>query len=808
MTEQGFRYCDVALPVPVDRLFAYELPLELASRVRAGCRVWVPFGKRKLTGVVLRTHNETPEHEMRDVLRVLDEEPVLDAELLRLASWIGEYYCAPVGEVLRGMLPLSGELYRSTRYSLTDTGRDIARQLTHDAAPADSVSLILRSLEERPRSIEQLAKTTQGARPALRTLVKRGWVAAEERQQDRDPLRARAERLETEFLRRAPDEMKLNKSERELLAFLELHPGPHNLAALGEKLKKASEAARSLARKELVKLEVESSQGAAGYSRPIPVLNVHQEEAFATIREALGTNQFRAFLLQGVTGSGKTEVYLRSIEAALALGKNALLLVPEIALTPAVAGQFFHRFGKQVAILHSAFGDAERAEQWRRIRNGQGRIVVGTRSGVFAPVQNLGLVIVDEEHDGSYKQQETPRYHGRDVALMRAKEAGAIAVLGSATPSVETRYNAEQGRYSMLRLPERIAQRPLPEVQIIDMRTEFLETKRQAIFSRKLLEEMQQRIAQREQTILLMNRRGFSSFMVCRACGERMSCANCSVVLTHHRRDRRMLCHYCGYAEKIPAECPKCGSDYIQFLGSGSERVEDELHQHLPAARIARLDRDSTSAKGAFERVLQAFREGEIDILVGTQMIAKGHDVPNVTLVGIVLADIGLSMPDFRAAERSFQLLTQAAGRAGRGDTPGRVIVQTLNPDHYAVRFAAQQDYEDFFKKEIEFRKWLRYPPFAALANVLVRAEKQEDALRMATELGFVLNPAPPGIRVMGPAEAPVIRLKNEFRYQILLKGSSRATLREVLNELRRFAEKEKWSATTLTIDVDPISLM
>jgi primosomal protein N' (replication factor Y) len=357
-------------------------------------------------------------------------------------------------------------------------------------------------------------------------------------------------------------------------------------------------------------------------------------------------------------------------------------------------------------------------------------------------------------------------------------------------------------------LPERIAQRPLPEVQIIDMRVEFLETKRQAIFSRKLLEEMQQRLAQREQTILLLNRRGFSSFVVCRACGERLLCVNCSVVLTHHRRDRRMLCHYCGYAERIPDECPKCGSDYIQFLGTGSERVEEELHQHFPTARVARLDRDSASGKGAFERILHAFRDGEIEILVGTQMIAKGHDIPNVTLVGVVLADIGLSMPDFRAAERSFQLLTQAAGRAGRGTTPGRVVIQTLNPDHYAVRFAGQQDYEGFYKKEIEFRKWLRYPPFAALANVLVRAEKQEEALRMATQLGFVLNPAAPGIRVMGPAEAPVLRLKNEFRYQILLKAAKRPLLREILNDVRELAEKEKWNATALVIDVDPISLM
>jgi primosomal protein N' (replication factor Y) len=705
------------------------------------------------------------------------------------------------------MLPLGGESRKSIRYSLTGIGRDIEKQLVVTEA-SDPATRLLSALSERPRPAEFFTGKIENARPVLRSLVKRGWVVAEENREDRDPFRAPAEKLRAEFIGRPGAGLKLKKSERELLAFLELHPGAHNLAELGEQVKRASEAGRSLARRALIKLEAEDLKSPLGFERPIPILNEHQELAVSAIGAALEDNRFKAFLLQGVTGSGKTEVYMRGIEAALRLGKNALLLVPEIALTPAVAGQFFHRFGKQVAILHSAFGDAERAGQWRRIRDGQARVVIGTRSGVFAPVQNLGLIIVDEEHDGSYKQQETPRYHGRDVALLRASNATAVAVLGSATPSLESRYNADQGKYTLLLLPERIARRPLPEVEIVDMRMEFLETRQQATFSRKLLEAMRQRLAERSQIMLLMNRRGFSSFMVCRACGERMLCTNCSVVLTYHRRDRRMLCHYCGYADPVPFVCPKCSSDYIQFLGSGSERVEDELHRSLPTARIARLDRDTAGGKGAFEQILQGFREGEIDILVGTQMIAKGHDIPNVTLVGVVLADIGLSLPDFRAAERSFQLLTQAAGRAGRGDSPGRVIIQTLNPDHYAIRFAAEQDYEGFYKKELEFRKWLRYPPFAAFANVLVRAEKQEEALRMSTQLGLLLNPPPPGIRVMGPAEAPMLRLKNEFRYQILLKAARRTTLRDVLKQLQQFAAKEKWKATALVIDVDPISLM
>jgi primosomal protein N' (replication factor Y) len=807
MAEKSFRYCDVALPIPLDRVFTYELPLTLRHRVLAGSRVVAPLGTRKLTGVVLRLHDHSPGHESREVVSLLDEEPVLERELLELAQWLAEYYCAPLGEVLKGMLPLGGETRRSTQYILTEAGRQIARQLI--LRPETDASLrLLALLEGRAKTAEHLAAKIPNARTRLRALLKRGWVAAEEKEEERDPLRASAERLEAEFLRRAEEGVKLKKTERELLAFLELHPGLHNLAELGTKVKHASKAARSLARRELIRLEVEGVRPASGYERPTPVLNSFQEAAFQRIGDALLKGEFKTFLLEGVTGSGKTEVYLRSIEAALANGKNALLLVPEIALTPAVAGQFFHRFGKQVAILHSAFGDAERADQWRRIQRGQARVVVGTRSGVFAPVQNLGLVIIDEEHDGSYKQPETPRYHGRDVALVRARNAGALAILGSATPAVETRYNAEQGKYEMLRLPERIAQRPMPEVEIVDMRVEFLETKRQATFSRSLMNEIAKRLAQGEQTMLLLNRRGFSSFVVCRACGDRMMCENCSIVLTYHRSDKRMLCHMCGFAAKVPTECSKCHDQHIQFLGTGSERVEDELHEYLPTARIARLDRDSAGAKGAYENILSDFRGGVIDILVGTQMIAKGHDIPNVTLVGVVLADIGLSIPDFRAAERTFQLLTQAAGRAGRGDTPGRVVIQTLNPDHYAIRFAAQQDYEGFYQKEIEFRKWLRYPPFAAFANVVVRAEKQEEALRMSTQLGYLLDPQPEGVRAMGPAEAPVLRVRSEFRYQILLKAARRTLLHDVLKKLRAFAEKEKWKATALVIDVDPISLM
>ncbi len=803
------RFCDVSLPVPLDQPFTYELPETLRHRALPGCRVIVPFGPRKLSGVVVDVHDRAPDVPAREALRLLDEEPALDAPMIALARWIATYYCAPLGEVLRAMMPLSGEVRHSKLYALTDAGRDAARQLVLGAEQGDKAIALLQLLDSRPVSAAYINKRVPDAAHVLRALIKKGFVVVEDVQADRDPLRASAERLRVELSRANIGEVKLGKWERELTAYLELHPGSHNLAEVEIAVKNASISARALARKGIVSLKTEAPGVLAPLQpRPERTLNPHQLAAYRAIEESIRTHRFETFLLHGVTGSGKTEVYLRAIDACLAENRSALLLVPEIALTPAVAGQFFARFGDRVAILHSAFNDAERAEQWRSIRAGRARVVVGTRSGVFAPVQDLGLVIVDEEHDGSYKQQDTPRYHGRDVAIVRAQNAQACVVLGSATPSLESRYNAEQGKYKLLEMPERIEQRPMPDVELIDMRQEFLETRKQATFSRRLLDALHDRLEKGEQTMLLLNRRGFSSFVVCRACGERLECVNCSVTLTFHRRDRRMLCHYCSYAQKVPSICPKCDSEYLQFVGTGSEKVEDELHREFPEARIARMDRDTVSGKRQFERVLHGFSAGDFDILVGTQMISKGHDIPNVTLVGIISADVGLGMPDFRAAERTFQLLTQAGGRAGRGSVAGTVLIQTVNPDHYAVRFAARQDYPAFYAKEIQFRKAMRYPPFSALANVLVRSPKQEQAMEMSAELGQLLNPPPEGTRTLGPAEAPVAKLKSEYRYQVLIKAASRKRLGEVLRQIRAFAHSRKWAATALAIDVDPVTLL
>jgi primosomal protein N' (replication factor Y) (superfamily II helicase) len=804
-------YCDVSLPVPLDQPFTYRMPEALRHRVQAGCRVLAPLGTRMLAGLVLKTHTDAPRGAARDILRLLDEEPALDDDLMRLGRWIAEFYCAPLGETLRAMTPLGGEIRRGKVYSLTKLGRDVARQLhlgTDDAD--DQAATALRMLDARPLSASYLKQKIQNAAAVLKSLEKKGFIEAEDVAAERDPLRASAARLRIEFVERAPEPppAKLPKSQRELLSYLELHPGSHNLGEIEVIVAKASTAARALARLELVRLTVEPMAEILGPLRAPHSLNPHQQAAFDCIRAALDRKQYHTFLLQGVTGSGKTEVYLKAIEAALALGRSALMLVPEIGLTPAVAGQFYQRFPGNVAILHSAFNDSERAQEWRRIRSGEAAVVVATRSGVFAPVGDLGLIIVDEEHDQSYKQQETPRYHGRDVAVMRAHHAGAVVVLGSATPSLESRYNSESGKYTLLELPQRIERRPMPQVELIDMRREFLETRKHATFSRSLIDAVAARLDNGEQSMLLLNRRGFSSFVACRACGERVQCANCSVTLTYHRRDRRMLCHYCNYSERIPERCPKCESEYIQFMGLGSERVEAELNGAFPKARIARLDRDAINGKRDYETILAGFRDGDYDILVGTQMIAKGHDIPNVTLVGIVSADVGLGLPDFRAAERTFQLLTQAGGRAGRGGTPGIVLIQTINPDHYAIQCAAAQDYQAFYEKEIHFRRALTYPPFAALANIIVQGRDEEEALSRSAALGRVLQPAPEGVRVLGPAAAAVARIKSEYRFQMLLKAATRKRLNQILCELRRFAAAEKWNPTSLVIDVDPMTLL
>jgi primosomal protein N' (replication factor Y) (superfamily II helicase) len=534
-----------------------------------------------------------------------------------------------------------------------------------------------------------------------------------------------------------------------------------------------------------------------------------QKSALETIIGSVDQRKFLPMLLHGVTGSGKTAVYLSAMQSVLAKGRSAILLVPEIGLTPAMAADLHQIFGDEVAILHSALSDDERAEQWKRIRSGESHIVVGTRSAVFAPVSDLALIVVDEEHDHSYKQEEMPRYHARDVAVMRAKMCSAAVVLGSATPSLETYHNGVRGKYRLLELPERIEKRPLPEVEILDMREEFHRTKKDEVLSRKLVEEIGERLSRHEQVMVLLNRRGYSAFVLCRECGESVHCKNCAISMTYHKREHRLVCHYCGYTRPAPKTCPKCGSEFVQYLGTGSEKLEHILHGMFPQARIARLDRDTVRGRDDFERMLSALHAGEIDLLVGTQMIAKGHDVANVTLVGVVASDAALSFPDFRAAERTFQLLTQVAGRAGRGDMPGKVVLQTFFPDHYAIQFAAAHDYRGFYEKEIRFRSWMHYPPFSAVSNVLVRSPKLEEALAWSGVLGkWFASTRLEGVRVMGPAAAVIVRLKTEYRYHFLLKSASRERMNDVLRAMLEHADTQKIPRNHVVVDVDALSLI
>jgi primosomal protein N' (replication factor Y) len=539
-------------------------------------------------------------------------------------------------------------------------------------------------------------------------------------------------------------------------------------------------------------------------------LTDEQQAAFDAISTALADEKYKAFLLHGVTGSGKTEIYIRAMRETLERGKSALMLVPEIALTPMFSRRLRAVFGSSVAILHSSLSQGERFDEWRRIHRGEARIAIGTRSAVFAPLRDLGLVIVDEEHDASYRQHESPFYNARDVAVIRAKNALAVVVLGSATPALETYYNAQNGKYEYLRLAKRVAERKLAAAEIVDMRQVFKKVGKDIPFSPQLLEAIEQTHQNGEQSIILLNRRGFSQFVLCRTCGETIKCRNCDITLTYHRRDRKLICHYCNYQIDPPARCPICSSEYLYFVGEGTEKLEDELRRKFPRLRIARIDRDTVTKRRDMERILTDFSRGDLDMLVGTQMIAKGHDFPNVTLVGVVSVDLGLGLPDFRAAERTFQLLTQVAGRAGRGELGGRVLIQTYYPEHYALRHAREQDYIGFYNEEIRFRERMGYPPFFALASILVKHTELSAAAENAQKVRRALDNAnkSKACRILGPASASLARLKGEHRLQILVKSPNRRILRETIDLALADAEQKGADMRAVFTEIDPLNLM
>jgi len=807
-------YSEVALPVPLRHTFTYAIPAPLASSVAPGSRVLVPFRNRAMVGVALELTDRPPEtKKLKEIREVLDPVAALTAQLLELGQWIAGYYLAPLGEVFRAMLPPAVGLRQEHVLVCTEAGSSRLRELSALPDPsedelAEMALLQLCEAGEKPLRTERLRKLAGGAGAAQR-LLRRGCLEA------RETARHTKARTQTIVAWNAafagpPASPAENRIHELLTATYRLLPLKLLLkrtpvtASVAKRLVKQG---RLLAWEE--PLAEEEGFFESDFAPPVNVLNAEQKCALSAIQSWLDAREFTVGLLHGVTGSGKTEVYLRAVEAALERGRTALVLVPEIPLTHWMGRLCRAWLGDKVAVLHSSLPERERAREWWRVRQGEARVVVGTRSAVFAPLENLGLVIVDEEQEASYKQEETPRYHGRDVAIVRAKLSGAAALLGSATPSLESFHHARTGKYRLLQLETRVENRPLASVEVVDMREEFRRTHRAGSLSDRLSGALSACLEAKQQAVMLINRRGYSWFMLCRSCGAAVQCENCSISLTYHKRRERLECHYCDFWRRVPKTCPKCQSEHLYFFGEGAEQIEEHLRERFPGARMGRLDRDVARTRRAYQQVLGAFASGQLDLLVGTQMVAKGHDFERVTLVGVVAADLSLSLPDFRAAERTFQLLTQVAGRAGRGPLPGQVLVQTYYPEHYAIHFAAQQDYGAFFEKELQFRRLMHYPPFTALASIVVHDRKIENAVRWARSLGAFLGPQEGReLKVLGPAAAPLARLKGEYRFQFLLKSARRKQLTGTLGACLGFCAEKKIPETAVLIDVDPVSLM
>lgn len=836
-------FCNVALPVPLRTLFTYGVPPHLRQQLCPGSRVLVPFRKKSLVGVVVELGaTPPPGTQIRDVSKIVDFTPALPPKLIELAQWISNYYIAPIGEVFRAILPPAVELRAQRQITLTERGRALmathrASELAPESVPGLSLDearfLALLYIKKRPvrfRSSDRLGLNAA----VLPRLQRRGYIEIHETVLDRSRkthqiVAWRAAATETNALANASAAATtsdhgapagppaLSEKEERVRRLLETERGALPVAQLLKLAKVSRALIERMVRDGLLESWEEALDPAedpfdSGYTPPAHELNAGQESAMRAIRSRFELGEFGTQLLHGVTGSGKTEVYLRAVQETLARGKTAIVLVPEIALTLWVGRQSRAWFGARfegVAVLHSALSDVERAREWWRVRNGKARVVVGTRSAVFAPLENLGLIIVDEEQEGSYKQEETPKYHGRDVAIVRAKLENAVALLGSATPSMETFHHAREGKYELITLASRVASRPLATVEVVDLREDFKQTHQMSPISAALHAGLQECLASQTQALILINRRGYSWSVLCRSCGASVQCANCSISMTHHKSRNRLECHYCGSVQPIPKLCPKCQSKYVYFFGEGSEHLEERLRKEFPGARIARLDRDTARTKRQYQETLGAFAGGALDILVGTQMLAKGHDFHRVTLVGVISADSSLTLPDFRSAERTFQLLTQVAGRAGRGDLPGRVLIQTYYPEHYAIQDAVRQDYASFFERELHFRRLMAYPPFTSLANIIVRDTSLEAAIRYSRQLSEYFSPHDGrGLRLLGPASAPLARLKREHRFQFLIKSTKHALLTKLLSGAVAYAESREIPAAAINIDVDPLSLM
>ncbi|HHV44641.1 MAG TPA: primosomal protein N' [Firmicutes bacterium] len=737
----------------VDRCFSYRIPEQYRHQLRPGHQVLVPFNNRLVIGYVVALTEEAEVPNVKAIHRICGKDPVLKPEMLALARWMAEYYGCLFVDALQCFIPPG-----MRRLDQPSTPRYVkAYQLNIPADKLQKVITLLKGARQR-EVLDHFAKTCLSSSCGGTCPCEKVTLVALTRQGlSYSALRA----LEEKGYLRSGD----LRVDRDPLTEVHGH----------------------------------------GSSVPLP-LTQDQEEVFLELKRQLESNQGGVSLLHGVTGSGKTEVYLQLIAATRALGKSAILLVPEIAMTPQMLGLFKSRFSDDVAVMHSRLSDGERFDTWHRIASGEAPIVVGARSAIFAPVENLGLIILDEEHETTYKQAEgQPPYHTREVAIKRGQLNDALVLLGSATPSLESYYLASGGEYRLLTLPRRIHNRPLPEVEIVDMRRE-LKAKNRSMFSRRLQQELALALQQKEQVILFLNRRGTLGFVLCRECGHVLYCQQCAVALTYHEDVDRLCCHYCGLEQGLPPACPQCGSNSFRGFGAGTQRVERQLAALFPQARIGRLDGDTTKRKGSFTKILGDFRNHQLDVLIGTQMVAKGLDFPRVTLVGVMAADLTLNIPDYRAAERTFQLLTQVAGRAGRGDRPGRVIVQTYNPEHYSIQAAQHHDYESFYHREIAFRRKVSYPPIVNLVRMVFSGEEEERVVEGAKQhFGTIQRSlGDPEVAVLGPVPCPLSRLQGRYRWQIILKGRDLATLRKAANIDRI---KEVAPDVAVFVDINPVSM-
>ncbi len=756
-------------------------------------RVLVPLGNRFTSAFIVETDVKPEENlEMKPVADLLDLENLFSPNMIRLTRWMAEYYLAEWADILKSALPPALEVTPKTIVTITPLGETYTAE--------HPLLQVLKEKRTLPlRDIYRMFGH-RGTFSQLRVLQHRGHVEiiAEK------PGRRHGYNCAEAVRDAAPP---ANLKENELFEFLRKQPG----AVAAEELRKYFKNSATLLRKMEANGQVRRFWKAAPADEAWPpiqqveTMNAAQQKAFERISSHL--DSFHVFLLHGVTGSGKTEIYLRLAKKVLDEGRSVLILVPEIALLPLVVRRAEHVLMCPLSVLHSELGDRERLEEWQKAKDGRVHLVIGTRSALFAPLQNPGLIVIDEEHDGSYKQGEYPRYHARESAIMRASFEECPIVLGSATPSIESFFNAGNGKYIYLSLPHRVEERRMPQYHLVDMKTEYRETG-DPMFSRRLLQEITERLNRKEQILVLQNRRGYASLLMCRECGNVLECPHCSVTLTFHKQDRRMRCHYCDYARLAPKKCEKCGSAFLHFFGVGTEKIVESLKRLFPQARIEQFDRDTTRKRGSIAQILTRFAHGAIDILVGTQMLAKGHDFPNITLVGVSGADSAIGIPDFRASERLFQLLTQVSGRSGRGSEPGTVILQSFHPDHYAIRASMDQSYQEFYEKEIRFRRLMQYPPYVSLANTVFSGKNPQRVLEEAREFGkLVLAFKTDPMKMLGPAIAPISRLSGMFRFQILIKSPLRKNLRDCLHSaVDRFTLKEK-RYSQFSIDIDPYSI-